>query len=62
MKGLRIAKGINALIVLCAFIAVIGIWLILFRMQANIPDDLTPRVAAIFGEADGDPERLSLDP
>ena len=35
MNGLRIAKKINALTVLCALIAVMGIWLILGRMQAN---------------------------
>jgi len=36
VNGLRIAKKINALTVLCAFMALLGIWLILARMQANI--------------------------
>jgi len=35
VNGLRIAKKINALTVLCALIAVMGLWLILGRMQAN---------------------------
>jgi len=35
VNGLRIAKKINALTVLYAFIAVTGIWLILAPMQAN---------------------------